>query len=133
MLALDAREGSTCNNSRHAFRWVPTLVSVMHGNNEVGILQDIEAIGQCCWDHSAPVSFRYGPDHGALPLWIWATCRSTLLRAVHTSFTARKGAGFLYVKDGHRIGAHIIGGSQERAMRGGTENLIGIIGLAKAH
>ena len=36
------------------------------------------------------------------------------------------------MKDGHRIGAHIIGGSQERAMRGGTENLIGIIGLAKA-
>ena len=32
---------------------IPTVVSVMHGNNEVGILQDIEAIGQCCWDHNA--------------------------------------------------------------------------------
>ena len=110
---------------------VPTLVSVMHGNNEVGILQDIMAIGQCCWDHGAlfhsdtvQTMGHYPMDLGNMPI-DFAACSAHKLHGP-------KGAGFLYVKDGHRIGAHIIGGSQERAMRGGTENLIGIIGLAKA-
>ena len=110
---------------------VPTLVSVMHGNNEVGILQDIRAIGQCCWDHNAlfhsdtvQTMGHYPMDLGNMPI-DFAACSAHKLHGP-------KGAGFLYVKDGHRIGAHIMGGSQERAMRGGTENLIGIIGLAKA-
>jgi len=110
---------------------VPTLVSVMHGNNEVGILQDIQAIGQCCWDHKAlfhsdtvQTMGHYPMDLGNMPI-DFAACSAHKLHGP-------KGSGFLYVKDGHRISAHIKGGSQERAMRGGTENLIGIIGLAKA-
>ena len=110
---------------------IPTVVSVMHGNNEVGILQDIEAIGQCCWDHNAlfhsdtvQTMGHYPMDLGNMPI-DFAACSAHKLHGP-------KGAGFLYVKDGHRIGAQIMGGSQERAMRGGTENLIGIIGLAKA-
>lgn len=110
---------------------VPTLVSVMHGNNEVGILQDIAAIGGCCHEHGAlfhtdtvQTMGHYPLDLAALPV-DFAACSAHKLHGP-------KGAGFLYVRDGLRIGAHIIGGSQERAMRGGTENLIGIIGLAKA-
>lgn len=110
---------------------VPTMVSVMHGNNEVGILQDIAAIGRCCHDHGAlfhtdtvQTMGHYALDLGALPV-DFAACSAHKLHGP-------KGAGFLYVRDGLKIGAHIIGGSQERAMRGGTENLLGIIGLAKA-
>lgn len=110
---------------------VPTVVSVMHGNNEVGILQDIAAIGSCCRAHGAlfhtdtvQTMGHYALDLSALPV-DFAACSAHKLHGP-------KGAGFLYVRDGLKIGAHIIGGSQERAMRGGTENLIGIIGLAKA-
>jgi len=110
---------------------VPTLVSVMHGNNEVGILQDIEAIGHCCREHGAlfhtdtvQTMGHYRMDLEALPV-DFAACSAHKLHGP-------KGAGFLYVRDGLRIGAHIMGGSQERAMRGGTENLMGIIGLAAA-
>lgn len=110
---------------------VPTLVSVMHGNNEVGILQDLEAIGQCCRDHGAlfhtdtvQTMGHYRLDLTKLPV-DFAACSAHKLHGP-------KGAGFLYVRDGLRIGAHIMGGSQERAMRGGTENLIGIMGLSKA-
>ena len=109
----------------------PTLVSVMHGNNEVGVLQDIEAIGHCCRRHNAlfhtdtvQTMGHYRMDLGALPI-DFAACSAHKLHGP-------KGAGFLYVRDGLRIGAHITGGSQERAMRGGTENLIGIMGLAEA-
>ena len=109
----------------------PTLVSVMHGNNEVGVLQDIEAIGHCCRRHNAlfhtdtvQTMGHYKMDLGALPI-DFAACSAHKLHGP-------KGTGFLYVRDGLRIGAHITGGSQERAMRGGTENLIGIMGLAKA-
>lgn len=110
---------------------VPTLVSVMHGNNEVGILQDIEAIGHCCREFGAlfhtdtvQTMGHYRMDLSALPV-DFAACSAHKLHGP-------KGAGFLYVRDGLRIGAHIMGGSQERAMRGGTENLIGIMGLAAA-
>ncbi|RPG81750.1 MAG: cysteine desulfurase [Crocinitomicaceae bacterium TMED114] len=110
---------------------VPTLVSVMHGNNEVGVLQDIEAIGQCCRRHGAlfhtdtvQTMGHYRMNLGDLPI-DFAACSAHKLHGP-------KGTGFLYVRDGLRIGAHITGGSQERAMRGGTENLIGIMGLAKA-
>ena len=109
----------------------PTMVSVMHGNNEVGILQDLTAIGNCCRTHGAffhtdtvQTMGHYPMDFSALPV-DFAACSAHKLHGP-------KGAGFLYVRDGLRIGAHIMGGSQERAMRGGTENLIGIIGLAKA-
>ena len=110
---------------------VPTMVSVMHGNNEVGILQDIEAIGTCCREFGAlfhtdtvQTMGHYRMDLAALPV-DFAACSAHKLHGP-------KGAGFLYVRDGLRIGAHIMGGSQERAMRGGTENLIGIMGLAAA-
>lgn len=110
---------------------IPTLVSVMHGNNEVGILQDLEAIGHCCRSHGAlfhtdtvQTMGHYPLDFSSLPV-DFAACSAHKLHGP-------KGAGFLYVRDGLRIAAHIMGGSQERAMRGGTENLIGIIGLAKA-
>lgn len=110
---------------------IPTLVSVMHGNNEVGILQDLNAIGQCCRDHGAlfhtdtvQTMGHYRFDLAELPI-DFAACSAHKLHGP-------KGAGFLYVRDGLRIGAHIMGGSQERAMRGGTENLIGIMGLSKA-
>jgi cysteine desulfurase len=110
---------------------VPTLVSVMHGNNEVGILQDIEAIGHCCHRHDAlfhtdtvQTMGHYELDLASLPI-DFAACSAHKLHGP-------KGAGFLYVRDGLRIGAHIMGGAQERAMRGGTENLIGIMGLGTA-
>lgn len=110
---------------------VPTLVSVMHGNNEVGILQDIASIGACCRQNGAlfhtdtvQTMGHYRMDLSQLPI-DFAACSAHKLHGP-------KGAGFLYVRDGLRIGAHIIGGSQERAMRGGTENLLGIIGFAEA-
>lgn len=108
-----------------------TIVSVMHGNNEVGIIQDIAAIGSICHSHGAlfhsdtvQTIGHYPLDLSVLPV-DFATCSAHKLHGP-------KGVGFLYVRAGIKVGALILGGSQERAMRGGTENLLGIVGLSEA-
>jgi cysteine desulfurase len=107
------------------------LVSLMHANNEVGVVQDISAIGHLCREHGAifhtdtvQTMAHYRFDLAGLPV-DFATC------SAH-KFHGPKGVGFLYIAPGLRIGGQIEGGSQERAMRGGTESVHNIVGLAKA-
>lgn len=111
---------------------VPTLVSIMHANNEIGTLADIELIGDICrqynaWFHSDTVQTmgHYPMNLGKLPV-DFLTCAAHKLHGP-------KGVGFLYInKRVHHIHPMVTGGSQERDMRGGTENIYGIVGLAKA-
>lgn len=107
------------------------LVSLMHGNNEVGTLLDLERICQLCQEHKAvfhsdtvQTMGHYTHDLSRLKL-------HHLVGSAH-KFHGPKGAGFLYINAEHRIHPLLLGGSQERNMRGGTENVYGIIGLAKA-
>ncbi|WP_128544770.1 cysteine desulfurase family protein [Larkinella soli] len=108
-----------------------TLVSLMHGNNEIGNLLDLEAVGRLCREYKAVFHadtvqtmghFRH--DLQQLPV-------DFIVGAAH-KFHGPKGVGFLYINADSRIHPFIHGGSQERNMRGGTENVYGIIGLAKA-
>ncbi len=108
-----------------------SLVSLMHGNNEIGNLNEIEKIAALCQEHGAFFHsdtvqtigyFNY--DLKQLPL-------HSLVGAGH-KFHGPKGVGFLYVRKGLSVAPFITGGGQERSMRGGTENTYGIIGLAKA-
>lgn len=108
-----------------------SFVSLMHANNEIGTLTDIEAIGDLCaqYDaifHSDTVQTvgHYKHDLSNLKLH-FMTC------AAH-KFHGPKGVGFLHINHKLKINPLIYGGSQERNMRGGTENLYGIAGLAKA-
>jgi cysteine desulfurase len=108
-----------------------SIVSVMHANNEIGNLNDIQAIGAICkkYDavfHSDTVQTmgHYKHDLQTLPV-------NFLVGSAH-KFHGPKGIGFLYVDGNLKIQPLIHGGSQERNMRGGTENVYGIIGLAKA-
>lgn len=107
------------------------LVSLMHANNEIGNLLDIERVGEMCREagalfHSDTVQTmgHYRMDLSELPVDM-VTC------SAH-KFHGPKGAGFLYIRKGKEPHPIIHGGGQERQMRGGTENLYGIIGLAKA-
>lgn len=108
-----------------------SFVSLMHANNEIGTLTDIEAIGELCaqYDaifHSDTVQTvgHYKHDLSKLKLH-FMTC------AAH-KFHGPKGVGFLHINHKLKINPLIYGGSQERNMRGGTENVYGIAGLAKA-
>jgi cysteine desulfurase len=108
-----------------------SLVSLMQGNNEIGNLNDLERIGQMtqadgAFFHSDTVQTmgHYSHDLSTLPV-------DSLVAGAH-KFHGPKGVGFLYVRKDKKIHPFIHGGAQERNMRGGTENVIGIIGLAKA-
>lgn len=108
-----------------------SFVSIMHGNNEIGNLNDIEQIGEICeaYDaifHSDTVQTLAHYPHDLSKLKI-----HSIIGSAH-KFHGPKGVGLLYLKKGHQIMPFMHGGSQERNMRGGTENLYGIIGLAKA-
>lgn len=108
-----------------------SFVSVMHANNEIGNLNDIEAIGRLCQEqgaifHSDTVQTvgHYRHDLQQLPVQF-------IVGSAH-KFHGPKGVGFIYCDASLKISPLIHGGSQERNMRGGTENVYGIIGLAKA-
>lgn len=108
-----------------------SLVSLMHANNEIGNLLPLEAVGEICkkYDaifHSDTVQTMGHYKHDLQNLNVhFITC------AAH-KFHGPKGIGFLYVNHQIKIKPFIYGGSQERNMRGGTENVYGIAGLAKA-
>lgn len=108
-----------------------SLVSLMHANNEIGNLNDLNHIGSLAKEYGAffhsdtvQTMGHYGHDMKSLPV-------DSIVAGGH-KFHGPKGSGFLYVKKDKKIQPLIHGGAQERNMRGGTENVIGIIGIAKA-
>ncbi len=108
-----------------------SLVSLMHANNEIGTLLPIKEVGDLCEKYQAvfhsdtvQTMGHYNMDLKDLKVH-FITC------AAH-KFHGPKGVGFLYINHDHKITPFIHGGAQERNMRGGTENLSGIIGLARA-
>lgn len=108
-----------------------TLVSVMHANNEIGNLNDVEAIGRICKAHKAIFHSDTVQTMGHYTHDLQALGANFIVGSAH-KFHGPKGVGFLYCDAGVRIQPYIQGGAQERNMRGGTENVYGIIGLAKA-
>ncbi len=132
MLAVDSKgnvdfsqlEDLLQNSSR-------TLVSLMHANNEIGTLLDIERVSELCKQYNAlfhcdTVQTMGHYKHDLTKLHIdFLTCAAHKLHGP-------KGVGFLYINHNVKIKPLLYGGAQERNMRGGTENVYGIVGLAKA-
>ncbi|MEM1327743.1 MAG: cysteine desulfurase family protein [Bacteroidota bacterium] len=108
-----------------------TLVSLMHANNETGILLDIDRVSKLCQEHDAYFHSDTVQTVGHFPMDVNTTPISFLSGAAH-KFHGPKGVGFIYINGNNIIQPFIDGGAQERNMRGGTENVYGIVGLAKA-
>ena len=108
-----------------------SFVSLMHGNNELGTLTDIEAVGQLCEKYNAIFHSDTVQTMGHYPHDLSRLKVHFLVCAAH-KLHGPKGVGFLYINHAIKINPMIFGGSQERNMRGGTENVYGIIGLAKS-
>jgi cysteine desulfurase len=108
-----------------------SLVSLMHANNEIGNLLDIETAGNMA--HSAGALFHCDTVQtmGHYPFDLSRGHIDYLAAAAH-KFNGPKGVGFIYMNKAHRLPPQITGGAQEREVRGGTENVYGIIGMAKA-
>lgn len=107
------------------------VVSLMHANNEIGNLLDIDAVGIICKKYNAIFHSDCVQTVGHYPLDLRKTPVHFISAAGH-KFHGPKGIGILYINDNIKIKPFIFGGGQERNMRAGTENLYGIVGFAKA-
>ena len=107
------------------------LVSIMTANNEVGTVQPIQEIGKFCKDRGILFHTDAVQAVGSLPIDVKKQNIDLLSLSAH-QFYGPKGIGALYVRSGIRINKLIIGGSQERSMRGGTTNVPLAVGMGKA-
>ncbi|HSC53240.1 MAG TPA: cysteine desulfurase family protein [Phnomibacter sp.] len=107
------------------------LVTLMHANNEIGNLLDIHAVGELCKLYGAIFHSDTVQTVGHYPFDLRNTPVHFITGAGH-KFHGPKGVGMLYINENVKIDPFIHGGSQERNMRAGTENLYGIVGFAKA-
>lgn len=107
------------------------LVSMMHANNETGVLFPVEQVGAMVKDYGATFHVDAVQSVGKIPLNM-ATSTIDLLTLSGHKIHAPKGIGALYVRKGFRFRPLLIGGHQERGRRAGTENVPGIVALGKA-
>lgn len=108
-----------------------TLVSLMHANNEIGTLLDLEQVAKLCNNYDALFHTDTVQTIGFYPIDLSKQRISFLTGSAH-KFHGPKGVGFIYINSNNIVHPFIDGGSQERNMRGGTENIAGILGMAKA-
>lgn len=108
-----------------------SFVSLMHANNELGTLTDIERVGDICEAYNAIYHCDTVQTMGHYKHDVRKVKAHFLVCAAH-KLHGPKGVGFLYVNHTVKISPLISGGAQERNMKGGTENVYGIVGLAKA-
>ncbi|MFX0152461.1 MAG: cysteine desulfurase family protein [Candidatus Hodarchaeota archaeon] len=107
----------------------PLLVSVPHGNVEIGTIEDIEDLAQLCHKHGVPLHLEATYSFCKIP---FDASTADLATVASHLIHGPKGVGALYIKTGIKTKKLIDGGLQENKMRGGTENIPGIIGFAKA-
>ena len=108
-----------------------TLVTLMHANNEIGTLNNLRQIGELCEKYGAVFHSDTVQTVGHFPFDLKNTPVDFITGAGH-KFHGPKGVGMLFINQRVHITPHIHGGSQERNMRAGTENVYGIVGFAKA-
>ena len=107
------------------------LISVMFANNEIGTIQPIREIGEIAHEHGIYFHTDAVQAYAHIPINV-DEYNIDMMSASGHKFYGPKGIGFLYIRTGVKIGSFVHGGAQERKRRAGTENVPGIIGMAKA-
>jgi cysteine desulfurase len=108
-----------------------TFVSIMHANNEIGTIQDIKAIGEICKEYNAIFHSDTVQTIAHFPFDMQELNVDFMAASAH-KFHGPKGVGFVYISENIQIKPLLRGGSQERNMRAGTENIYGIAALSMA-
>ncbi len=108
-----------------------SLISLMHGNNEIGNITDIAAVGDLAKKYQAVFHTDTTQTMGKLIYQVGNSHIDFLVGSAH-KFHGPKGIGFIYINKRNKVKPLIVGGGQEGGQRGGTENIPGVVGLAKA-
>ena len=115
----------------NAIREDTAIVSIMYANNEIGTIQPISEIGAICRKHGVLFHTDAVQAYAQIPINVDEYNIDMLSVSGH-KFGGPKGIGFLYIRKGLKLRSFIHGGAQERKRRAGTENITGIVGIAKA-
>lgn len=107
------------------------LVTLMHANNEIGTITDINKLSDLAQKYNAILNVDTVQTVGHYPIDLKKLHVHFINAAAH-KFHGPKGVGILYINENIKIHPFVNGGSQERGMRAGTENIYGIVGFAKA-
>ncbi|MGB9553976.1 MAG: cysteine desulfurase NifS, partial [bacterium] len=130
-LSVDRKGNLDLDELRDSLRDDTAIVSIMYANNETGVIFPIEEIGEIVKERGITFHVDAVQAVGKIPINLKNSTIDLLSLSGH-KFHAPKGIGALYIKRGTRIKPMLIGGHHERGRRAGTENVPGIIGLAKA-
>lgn len=132
-LPVDSRGIISVEKLRRALREDTVLVSVMAVNNETGSVQPIEQIGEVLKDYPS-IHFHVDAVQtvGKIDLKLGEQSRVDMAVFSGHKFHGPKGTGFVYVKKGRKLAPLLSGGGQEAGLRSGTENVPGIVAMAKA-
>lgn len=132
-LKTDSRGKIDLNELANSIDKDTQLISIMHVNNEIGIIQDLETMGKIIKEKSSRAKFHVDgvQSYGKLNIDV-QKFNIDLFSASGHKIHGPKGIGFAYIRKGLVPKPLIFGGGQERTFRSGTENLPGIAGLAKA-
>ena len=107
------------------------LISIMHANNEVGTIQPLEEVGRLAADRDIYLHTDAVQTVGKIPVDVEAMGADLLSLSAHKLY-GPKGVGALYIRRGTKMQSLSTGGGHERNLRSGTENVAGIVGLARA-
>ncbi len=130
-LGVDSQCRIDLDNLRDVIDGNTALVSIMHANNETGVLQEIEQVAHIAHEAGAVFHTDAVQSVGKIPLNVKEMGIDMLSMSGH-KLNAPKGIGVLYVKKGIPVTPLTYGGSHEHGIRPGTENIAGIVALAKA-
>ena len=132
-LEMDENGKIDINHLKKSITKETVLVSVMHVNNEIGVIQDLERIGEIIKENSTRAKFHVDAvqSYGKLPIDVKKMNIDFLTVSAH-KFHGPKGVGFIYIKNTNSLSPLIEGGSQEFGVRAGTQNIPGIMGMALA-
>jgi cysteine desulfurase len=107
------------------------VVSVIHGNNEIGTIQDLEKIGKICREKKVLFHTDACQSFTKIPINVKKQYLDLVTLNSH-KIHGPKGVGALYIREGIKVTPFMHGGGHERKLRSGTENIPGIVGFAKA-
>lgn len=130
-VGVDEAGRARVDAAREAIAGSPALVTVMHSNNETGVLQPIAALAEMAHETGGLIHTDAAQSPGKVPVRVRELGVDLLSIAGHKLY-APKGVGALYVKRGTPLAPLLLGAGHERGLRPGTENVAGIVGLGAA-
>jgi len=130
-VAVDREGRVAADEVRKAIKKETILITIMHANNETGVLQPVEEIGTIAKERGISFHTDAAQSVGKVPVDV-ETLKADMLTIVSHKFYGPKGVGALSVRKGIQLKPILFGAGHEKGLRPGTENVPGIVGLGKA-